>query len=249
MTSVVVGSVWLAVGLAAAWALRRGARSAALSRVQVLAVGSPAGPGAVVPRPAGVMATVPEVLGALVSRGSRGRATREELIVVVDELSASLASGASPTQAMTAASRLPGPLASGLALGVHKVNAGSEVQEAIDEWAQRHRDVGATLVADALALASATGGSRTRALAGVRATLREADGLAAEIRALSAQSRLSATVLTLVPVGFAAVVAVADSRIASFLLATPAGWACLVGGGTLDAIGALWMRRLTGPLR
>lgn len=248
MFPALVGFAWVGVGCVAVAVIRSSDRSAALARVRGRATDE--APEIADDAPTGwSLVSAKEVSRALFGRSPGGRATRQELIVLIDELSSALTSGTSPAQAMTSASKLPGPLAAGLSRAVHQIHTGRGMQEVIDEWAGDHRDVGAVLVADGLALADSTGGSRTRALAGVRSTLREADGLAAEIRALAAQTRLSAIVLTLVPVGFAALVAVADARIASFLFATPLGWACLIGGGALDAAGAWWMHRLTGRFR
>lgn len=241
--SLAIAAAWISVAVSLSMARRRGARSLACRRVL-----PPRGLEGRVGDPVENPARVSSVAAAVHGRRAR-RSSRQDLIALVDELTSALASGVSPTQAMAYAARLPGPLAADLSRAAGQVRLGRATQEVLDEWAAKHAGVGAVLVADALALADATGGSRTRALAGVRSTLREAEGLAAEIRALATQTRLSATVLTVLPVGFAALVAVADSRIASFLLGTPAGWFCLAGGGTLDALGAWWMQRLTGALR
>lgn len=244
MASVAVAAVWVVVAISASMALRHGARSLACQRVVAGSGREAASSG-----PSGRRHPFSHTLAAVLGRRRSSRATRQDLIVVVDELTSALASGASSTQAMAAASRLPGPLAADLAHAATQVRHGRGVQEVIDAWAGVHADCGAALVADALALADATGGSRVSALGGVRSTLREAEGLTAEIRALAAQTRLSATVLTVLPVGFAVLVAAADARIASFLLTSPAGWFCMVGGGALDGFGAWWMQRLTGALR
>lgn len=245
MAPATVAAAWAVVAVSASITVRRSTRSTAAQRV----LGGLAGAPSHHPGPTRPPWSVSRVVAVLIGKRSAGRGTRQDLIVLVDELTSSLASGASPAQAITAASRLPGRLATDLAHAAIQIRHGRATQDVLDEWAAGHPGVGATLVADALALADATGGSRTRALAGVRSTLREADGLAAEIRALAAQTRLSAAVLTVLPLGFAALVAAADSRIASFLLTTPAGWFCLVGGAVLDAFGAWWMQRLTGGLR
>lgn len=245
MTAVTVLVAWALVAASASMALRSGARAEVARR----AVGD-LGVRPVRSRDRGRGGDpAPRRPSTLLAGLRRHRVTRQDLIVLVDELTASLGSGASPVQALSAASRLPGPMAEGLCRATRQIGHGRGAQEVIDEWAAAHPEVGAPLVADALALADATGGSRTRALGGVRATLREAEGLASEVRALAAQTRLSATVLTVLPVGFAALVAAADSRIASFLFGTTAGWFCLAGGAVLDAVGALWMSKLTGGLR
>jgi tight adherence protein B len=118
----------------------------------------------------------------------------------------------------------------------------------LDEWAARRPDTGVGLLADALALAGATGGSQVGALRSVGDTLREREALHREVGAMAAQAQLSASVLVVAPVAFAIVVSLLDRRIAAFLLASPLGWACLAVGAALDGAGAWWMRRLVGAV-
>ena len=73
------------------------------------------------------------------------------------------------------------------------------------------------------------------------ATLRDRRAVAAEVDALAAQARASALVMMGAPVAFAALGLLSDPEVARFLLATPAGLACLVVGLGLDAMAGWWM--------
>ena len=64
-----------------------------------------------------------------------------------------------------------------------------------------------------------------------------------ERRAGTAQARLSARVLTAVPLGVAAFLAVSEPAIRA-VLSTPAGGACLVAGVVLNVLGRWWMSAL-----
>ena len=119
------------------------------------------------------------------------------------------------------------------------------MSEVLDEWSSSHDDPGTRLAATALVLATVVGSTPARAVDGVAATLRERLDLAAERRALAVQARTSALVLSVAPVGFAALLVVGDTAAAGFLLGTPAGWSCLGLGLALDAAGAWWMTRLS----
>ena len=68
--------------------------------------------------------------------------------------------------------------------------------------------------------------------------------MAAELRALSSQARISALVIGLAPVGFGAFAATTDPRTSQFLFHTAPGLALLVTGLVLDVLGWLWMQRL-----
>lgn len=74
-----------------------------------------------------------------------------------------------------------------------------------------------------------------------------ADRVAArqERRAQAAQARLSATVLTWVPVAVAALAMLGDADVRDVMLTTPLGWVCLGGGWALSALGRRWITRLT----
>lgn len=167
-----------------------------------------------------------------------------DLPVLLDDAVAAMASGSSLLQGLSEASRREGTLGAELEQALRLRSRGVGLQEVLDDWAARRPASSIGLFADALALADVTGGSQVGALRSVGDTLREREALQREVRAMAAQAQLSASVLVVAPVAFAAVVAVLDHRIAAFLLTSPPGWACLVGGAALDAAGAWWMRRL-----
>jgi tight adherence protein B len=173
----------------------------------------------------------------------RHRAQHHHLAAVIDVVLFRLAAGASLASALESASTDPTPLAADLHRVAARIGHGLGVQAAVDEWAVTSGSAGVRLLADAVAIAGASGGSQQAALLGVQATLRDRDALAREVRALATQARTSGVVLVLTPIGFASVVALVDPRVAQFF-ATPAGWGCVAVGLALDATGAAWMNRL-----
>ena len=92
------------------------------------------------------------------------------------------------------------------------------------------------------------GGPAAAPLERAAATLRARDAVAAEQRAHSAQARLSARVLTLVPIALLILLAITDGNVRA-AVATPAGATVVALGGVLNAAGALWMRRIIGRPR
>jgi tight adherence protein B len=169
-----------------------------------------------------------------------------QLPAALDRLATSLRSGASLTQALgEAGSALDPPLGPEIEGLARAAERGRPVREVLDEWAAAHDDPGTRLAATALVLATVVGSTPARAVDGVASTLRERLDLTAERRALAVQARSSALVLSIAPVGFAALLVVGDTAAARFLLRTPAGWACLCVGVALDAVGAWWMARLS----
>lgn len=110
---------------------------------------------------------------------------------------------------------------------------------------QRSPHASEAVVLNALGTAAALGGSAAATLDAAAAMLRERAAAQAEAHAHSAQARLSARVLTTVPLGFAAWSAVSSSSFRAAVL-TPAGIASLALGTTLNLIGWWWMRRIVG---
>jgi tight adherence protein B len=199
---------------------------------------------------AAVIVVVAGAAGALWARRRQRVAWRRrrqgQLPVALERLASALRGGASVPGALTAVGDgLPAPLGPELAALGHEADAGRAVTDVLDEWAAVHGDAGTRLAATALVLAAAVGAAPARAADGVAATLRERADLAAERRALGAQARMSAAVLSIAPVAFAAFLGTTDAAATRFLLGTPAGWACLAVGLSLDAAGAWWMARAT----
>ncbi len=180
------------------------------------------------------------------TRQGRGPAAIEAALPPVLEATArGLRAGASlPVALATAATAAAPAVAPDLATVVSGA-ARDGLVAALDRWAVERALPGVRLAAAALALAAEVGGGGARALDGVALTLRQRQAAAGEVRALATQARLSAVVLTVAPLLFAALAATADPRTASVLLRSPLGQGCLAIGLLLDAAGAAWMARIT----
>ena len=101
------------------------------------------------------------------------------------------------------------------------------------------------LAVHVLHLCAAQGGAITESLDRAAATLRERDAFAAERRAQAAQARLSAHVLTFIPLGFAVWTLSTSPTVARFL-ATPIGLCCVGLGVSLNIAGWRLMNRAIG---
>jgi tight adherence protein B len=181
------------------------------------------------------------------SQAGRGAALLELALPDALEVAArSLRAGSSLRGALGEASRsVPDPLADDLRAIVVATDRGESLGAAVDAWVARRPDGGARLTGAAIGLAADAGGGAARALDSVAATLRDRMALGRELRALSAQARLSAAVIAVAPIGFAGLAVGLDGSTAEFLLRTTPGLGCLVGGLALDGLGAWWMTRIT----
>ncbi len=193
-----------------------------------------------------MVAAVGPVRARLASRTARRRQREVQLPAALDRLAAALRSGASLTMALDeVGAALDPPMGPELAALAREAAHGRPVREVLDSWSSAYDDPGTRLAATAMVLATIVGSAPSRAIDGVAASVRERLDLAAERRALAAQARTSALVLSVAPVGFAALLVLGDTAASGFLLGTPAGWACLITGIGLDAAGAWWMARLS----
>jgi tight adherence protein B len=75
--------------------------------------------------------------------------------------------------------------------------------------------------------------------------LRERREVAGEVRALATQARTSAGVLAVAPLAFTGLVSTIEPGAVAFLVTSPLGLACLLLGLALEALGAVWMTRIT----
>jgi tight adherence protein B len=186
----------------------------------------------------------------LVRRWRIGARRTRQFPDALDRMAAALRTGSSIPQALgDAAAGSESPLGRELARLAHETNQGRALHMVLDDWVVRHDDSSTRLSACALAMAAATGAAPARALDGVAATLRDRLDMAQERRTLATQARTSAVVLSAMPVAFTAILGLGQADSARFLLRTPAGWACLVVGLSLDAIGAVCMWRMTRGAR
>ena len=181
-------------------------------------------------------------------RGQAGARLEQALPGALEAVARSLRSGASLRQAVEEAGADARGGGRGLAAELSRAAAeaahGASLVSALEAVALRRPLPGVRLGVAALCLGAETGGAQARAVDGVAATVRERQAVAAELRALSSQARISALVIGLAPVGFGAFAAATDPRTAQFMLHTPAGLVLLVAGLALDAVGWLWMQHL-----
>jgi tight adherence protein B len=172
------------------------------------------------------------------------RSDDDDLAGVLEEVARGVRSGSSLRLACAEAAAGPGAARAELTAVVHRADRGRPLEAALTDWAVDTTRPAARLAAGSLALAATAGGPQAKAIDGAAATLRDRRSIAGEVRAQSAQARLSALVIGLLPVAFLLWAAATDRRTAAFLVADPVGLVCLAAGLLLEATGALWTRRV-----
>jgi len=175
----------------------------------------------------------------------RERATQERLAEAVSLIASAMRSGRSLHQAIElAATDLDPLLGSTFRRLADRTGLGDPMDESIDGWA---RDVGgpdARLVAGVLKLHRRTGGSLAVSLENLAGTLRDRRASSRELESLTAQARLSATILGLLPIGFFLFLSVIARRDLEAAYETPAGVAAIAVGFALQGAAYVWIRHL-----
>lgn len=196
---------------------------------------------------------VPIGLAAYAARCMHARRARSLPPVVVQErfadavgaIAAAVRAGSSLDQAIRyAAGEAEPPIRERLAALVAELELGVPLDVAIDGWARELGTDDGDLVAGALDLHRRSGGDLPAVLDQVTATIRDRVGIAREVRSLTAQARLSAWILGMLPVGFFAFLWLTARDEIQGALGTPVGIICVMVGLGLEGGAFLWIRSL-----
>ena len=178
--------------------------------------------------------------GAARLRERGGAGSGDSTLQTLELLARALRAGASLRTAVeTVAADFP---EAELAAVVARVRRGQDMAEAIHIWACG--SVERQAVAALLVLGHKSGAAMASSLDKAAASIRQRRALSDEIRALTAQTRISGIVVAVAPVGFGAVIALADREVLGVLFTTPVGLMSLILGVTLELLGVWWMSRL-----
>jgi tight adherence protein B len=195
------------------------------------------------------------VLGAAASFGpgflrrraaaARAAALDERLADAIRAVAAGLRAGLSVQQALRiATTEAEAPLSGSLERLVSDVELGEPLEAALARWAQDVGTPNARLVVGVLGLHRRSGGDLPRVLDQVATTLRERHEALREVRALTAQARLSGAILGLLPIAFFGFLWLTSRDDIEGAFRTPAGLVALTLGGLLELVAFLWIRRL-----
>lgn len=121
---------------------------------------------------------------------------------------------------------------------------GLPVEDAMDGIANRLSNRDFSWVVMAVRIQREVGGNLAELLGTVAETLRERERLRRQVRALSAEGRLSGWILGLLPVLFTVYLALVQPTYLHPLVSTPLGWVMLVTAAVLLAVGAFWVSRV-----
>ena len=178
-------------------------------------------------------------------RASDRHRAAEQIADAVSALSAGLRAGQSLPQSLAyARDEAQEPLKAALASLVDRVDVGTPLGDALSDWAEAQGSEDALLIVGVLDVHRRSGGDLPTVLDGLAETLRERRAADREVRALTAQARLSGVILGMLPIGFFGFLLLTSRREMLDAIETPLGGAALGIGLTLEVLAFLWIRNL-----
>lgn len=137
-----------------------------------------------------------------------------------------------------------GPLGEEIAKTVSEVDLGHPLDSALRQLADRTASQDVGLWVTAMLVHRTTGGNLTVVAEALSRRVRERLHLKGEIRALTAQGRMSGLVVAAAPLGFLLLMSITSRDQMKALYETPTGWLFLTLGLGMEAAGFLWIRML-----
>ena len=177
-------------------------------------------------------------------RSKRTAGTLEDQLgTAVSGVAAALRAGLSLSQALRyVASESRPPVSDHLRAVCDREDLGLPIDESLGRWAASTSSGEIRLVVNALRLRIGSG--LPAVLAEIGGALRQRRTVAREVRSLTAQARLSGSILAVLPIGFFAFMSLTSRHDMAIAFSTPAGIAAIAGGLVLQGGGFLWIRRL-----
>jgi tight adherence protein B len=192
---------------------------------------------------AGVAMLPPFYLAIL--RNRRMQKLDAQLPDAVDLIGRALRAGhAFPAALQMAGEELPQPIAEEFAIAFDEINYGVPMNDALMNLAVRVPSDDLRFFVIAVLLQRETGGNLAEILDNIGKLIRERFKLMGTVRVLSAEGRMSAWVLSLLPFGAAFVIFLTNPKFLSVLWTDPAGVRLIALGVTLMVVGIIWMWRM-----
>jgi tight adherence protein B len=159
-------------------------------------------------------------------------------------LSSSLRAGHSLPQALNSvAKEAESPTAEEFSRVINEMRVGRPITQALEEVGARMRSEDFVWVTQAIGINREVGGNLADVLDGIGHTIRERNQVRRQVKALSAEGKLSAIVLVVMPFCIMALLALLNPSYVGKLVEGPIGWLMTGTAAVLMIIGGLWLRK------
>jgi tight adherence protein B len=168
-----------------------------------------------------------------------------QLAELAEATALAVRSGLSVGQAVEFAHReVDSPLRGAVAELLAQQRLGTSFEDAVECFGDGVETDDARLFSMILSVHARAGGNLAGALEEVTATIRHRISLRKELRAISAQGRISGLVLASLPIAFSLVLGITSSARLAPIYNSFAGMAMVGGGLVMEVLAFLWIRRL-----
>ncbi|MDO8347206.1 MAG: type II secretion system F family protein [Rugosibacter sp.] len=169
----------------------------------------------------------------------------EQLPGALDLIGRGIRAGhALPSAIEMVADEMPDPVSAEFRIAFDEVNYGFSMEEALTNLAARVPSADLRYFVVAVLIQRETGGNLAELLDNISAIIRARLKLYGTIRVLSAEGKLSAWVLTLLPFALAFVINLINPNFMKILWTDPTGIKMVIGVVVLMVLGILWMRKI-----
>jgi tight adherence protein B len=178
-------------------------------------------------------------------RASRRQAAfADQLDDALQLMAGSLRAGHSLLRAMDSVSQeADAPMSEEFSRIVNETRVGRDLTDALDEVAERMGSDDFTWVAQAIAIHREVGGNLAEVLDAVGHTIRERNAIRRQVKALSAEGKLSAFVLMALPFGVFGFISMSNPGYVAKFTQSLTGYAMLAVAAVMLLVGGLWLRK------
>ena len=176
--------------------------------------------------------------------GRRQSAFADQLDDSLQLMASSLRAGHSLLRAVdSVSSEAEAPTSEEFARIVNETRVGRDLNDALDEVAERMGSDDFTWVAQAIAIHREVGGNLAEVLDAVGNTIRERNAIRRQVKALSAEGKLSAIVLMALPFGVTAFLSVSNPDYLAKFTESLIGYGLLGLALVMLLVGGLWLKK------
>lgn len=193
----------------------------------------------------GIVVPVVAKLSLGLLAGRRRSAFANQLDDSLQLMASSLRAGHSLLQALDSVAReAEEPTSGEFSRIINETRVGRDLGPSLDETGRRMKSDDFLWVTQAIAINREVGGNLAEVLDGVGHTIRERNQIRRQIKALSAEGKLSAIVLLALPFGILAFLSLTNPAYIAKFTQSALGYAMIAAATILLTIGALWLRKV-----
>ena len=176
--------------------------------------------------------------------GRRRAAFADQLDDSLQLMASSLRAGHSLLRAVDAVSQdAAAPTSEEFSRIINETRVGRDLNDALDEVSARMRSDDFTWVAQAIAIHREVGGNLAEVLDAVGHTIRERNAIRRQVKALSAEGKLSAIVLMALPFGIVGFISATKPEYLAKFTESTAGYILLAVAVVMLTIGGFWLKK------